>query len=162
MSRYSWLLGPAIVGVTVLTSLTGAVALVHHAHSDPSFAIEEDYYDKAVRWDESAAERRKSEALGWSVAVSVARGGESARIELVDRGGSPVEGAAVSVEAFHNARASDVRRVEAAPAAGGVYEMAGDFTRPGAWEFRIRAARGPDVFVAKVRANVAQPEGVTR
>ena len=44
--------------------LLGLGTMAYIAIDDPSFALEPNYYDKAVHWDRSQAEARSSQALG--------------------------------------------------------------------------------------------------
>lgn len=147
MNRHAWIIGPALVGLITVSTMIGAAALIYHAHADPSFAVETDYYDKAVHWDDSAAQERRNAELGWRLRLS-AGPSEGFELTIVDRLGLPIEGAAVSVEAFHNARSAD--RIALAPtdAGGGRYRQAAEFARPGLWEFRVIARRDADTFTA--------------
>lgn len=147
MNRPAWIIGPALVGLITVSTMIGAAALIYHAHADPSFAVESDYYDKAVHWDDSAAQERRNAELGWRLSIS-AEPSDGLKLIIVDALGLPIDGASVSVEAFHNARSAD--RVALAPAdsGGGVYRQAAEFARPGIWEFRVVARRGEETFTA--------------
>ena len=160
MNRPACIIGPALVGVITVSTMIGAAALIYHAHADPSFAVEKDYYDKAVHWDDSAAQQRRNAELGWRLSVSA---GPSNGLELtiVDALGLPIDGASVSVEAFHNARSAE--RVALAPAesGGGVYRQAAEFARPGIWEFRVVVSRGADTFTAVRQIVIGAERGPT-
>ncbi len=135
----------AVVGVTV-----------YFATSDPSFAVEPGYDRKALGWDEEAARRRRSEALGWtaSVAPDPARG--RVEVRLTDEAGGPVEGAVVTGMAFRSARASrrfDLAFEESAP---GVYAAALAMEEGGIWEFRLGARRGGEEFAAEARCELVE------
>lgn len=147
MNRPAWIIGPALVGLITVSTMIGAAALIYHAHADSSFAVEDDYYDKAVHWDASAAQKQRSAELGWRLNIDTSSNG-SLRLTLVDGIGVPIEGATVTVEAFHNARSGDRLRLTPVGAGGGVYQQTAAFDRPGLWEFRVVAQRGADTFVA--------------
>jgi nitrogen fixation protein FixH len=125
------------------------------AYSDRSFAVEPDYYQKAIGWDDTAAALERSIALGWTATFQtgdVGALGRNVSLTLADRVGAPIESAAVSLVAFHNARAAQQLRCDLSPSGRpGVYTAQLDLARPGLWEFRITATRGPDVFTAVVR-----------
>ena len=140
---------PFFLGALLLTSVGANVFLVVRGHDDPAFAVEPDYYDKAVHWDERQAARRASDELGWRIEVDASRDG--VQIELADALGRPVEGAQVEVEAFHNARASQRLRARLAPEAPGRYVLARRFERPGLWELRLSAIRDGDRFLHTAR-----------
>lgn len=125
------------------------------AISDPSFAVEPDYYAKAIAWDAHQAQARDNAELGWTLQLAVAPadpGTGRARVvaSLLDRDGLPVPGLTVGLEAFHNARASQVVRSELVETAEHAYEADVAVSRPGFWEFRVAATRGTEVFTAIV------------
>ena len=95
--------GPAaVLAVTVVAN----VALLWKANSDPSFAVEPDYYQRAVLWDSTVAQRHRSDALHWRAAVRLAppEGGEATiLVTLTTQEGAPVDSADVRAEASHNA-----------------------------------------------------------
>lgn len=154
MNRHAWLLGPGIVGLITASSLTGAALLIYHAHSDPSFAVEEDYYDRAVHWDDAAAQERRNAELGWRVDADLDRAGR-VRLSLADGDGDPIEGAAATVQMFHGGRAADRQVVAMEPVGEGVYEGVGAVDREGLWELRLVASRGDEKFTAVVQCVVA-------
>ena len=125
------------------------------AVSDPSFAVEPDYYAKAIAWDAHQVRARDNAELGWTLALSVMAadpGTGRARVValLVDRDGLPVRGLTVGLEAFHNARASQVVTASLVETAEHAYAADVAVSRPGLWEFRVAAARGTEVFTAVV------------
>ena len=95
-----WILVPVVL---LTLSLLGALTTAAIAVSDPSFAVEPDYYKKALHWDQHQTALERSARLGWSVALRTepAIVGAELVVELRDRQGQPVEGADVRVEAFH-------------------------------------------------------------
>ncbi len=160
MTRHTWMIGPGLVGFIMLISLTGAGLLIYFAHSDPSFAVEANYYDRAVHWDEAAAQERRNAELAWVVEVEIAPGGGdepgSLDLALADSRGGAIDGARVSVEAFHNARASDRTMLALEPAEPGRYSAPLEIGRAGLWEFRVTATRGDEVFTAVVQRMIPE------
>jgi len=128
---------PIMLVALLLVSVGANVYLIIRATSDPSFAVEPNYYQKAVDWDQIQEERSRSEALGWKVDVKAKH--TELRVQLTDRRGEPIDGAVVEVEAFHNARAADRVRGVMLPRGEGVYVMEYPFERPGIWEYRLAA-----------------------
>jgi len=123
------------------------------AVGDPSFAVEPDYYAKAVAWDAHQAQARVNADLGWQLALTVSaadRGTGRARVVagLTDRDGRALSGLTVGLVAFHNARAANI--LEATLTETAAHEYAADLAvvRPGIWEFRIVATRGAATFTA--------------
>ena len=152
------------IAMSLILAATVGVNLwvMHLARSDPSFAVEPDYYARAVRWDDELAQRRRNEALGWQLAPSVARvAGDSTllRVRLADAAGRPLGDAAVAVEAFAVARSARVERATLAQAAGeapGAYDGRLRMAQSGLWELRVVATRGGERFTA-VRRVEAPP-----
>lgn len=141
----------AIVSLLALNVLVVAVTVVS-ANSDPSSSIESNYYEKAVHWDQTAAEAAQSARLGWTCKIRLV-GAQSASnpgaldIVLADRNGAPVDGAVVHAEIFHNARAADRTELALSPLASGAYSGAVTAMRPGLWHVNLVVDRAGDRFV---------------
>ena len=110
---------PVAVMVILGTCVAANVWIIRIANADPSFAIEEDYYQKALHWDDEMAQGRRNLALGWRIAPTLspisADSGAELRLTLRDAEGKPLPGAAVTVRALHNARASESLDAELRP-----------------------------------------------
>jgi nitrogen fixation protein FixH len=125
------------------------------AVGDPSFAVEPDYYAKALAWDAHQAQARENVELGWSVTLDVtpadlATGRARVVAKLTDRDGRSVPGAAVALTAFHNARAANVLTATLSETAEHDYAADVPIVRAGLWEFRVAATRGSETFTAVV------------
>jgi len=145
--------------VVILTVFVAAnLAVMRLANSDPSFAIEPDYYSKAVAFDSTMAIERRSAALGWtaSAVVAPAAGTRQAavRVTLADAARQPVRGASVSITARYNARANDVLSATLREDAPGEYDAPLAVGHAGQWEVRIDAVRGAEHFTASTRTDV--------
>ncbi|MEM6273781.1 MAG: FixH family protein [Myxococcota bacterium] len=135
------------------------IAMVLRAADDPSFAVEEDYYKRAVEWDQHRAAVRESKALGWSIRIDprLERSGPSHHIvldaDIVDRFGRPVSDATVQVKAVHLARAAyplhatmDRKRDR--------FSAVLNSNRAGQWEFSFVVERGDERFEDQKRAEL--------
>jgi nitrogen fixation protein FixH len=151
----------AWVPALILGGLLGSqLVVLSQVLEDPGYAIERDYYRKAVSWDAERARERQSQALGWRAMCEVTGlQPRNLHVQLADARGLPVTGAQVRVEAFHNARAGHVLVLTARELAPGRYEAAFDAWRSGAWELRIHAQRGVEVFARVVRLDLSLGEG---
>ena len=154
-SRWGW---PVGIVIALALSAGANIAFMMVARSDQAFAIEPDYYEKSVRWDEAMAQERHNVELGWGAvaALTLARAdapGEIA-ITLRDREGTAVGGAHVSIVAMHNARASQRHQVDLSEREPGLYRAALDARRPGEWEIRVTADRPPYHFTQALRLSV--------
>ena len=94
-------LWPWVIGAALALHVIGSLVVVAIATSDSSYGVEEDYYQKAVNWDEKRAQDRTNAELGWSLEFEVfppQRPGERPTIEirLADNTGEPLTGASVT------------------------------------------------------------------
>jgi nitrogen fixation protein FixH len=148
----------------IIVALLGSSLLVHGimlvvALSDSSFAVEENYEQKAADWDERMRQRQFNRALDWSVDIDTAVAGPRGEVEvsvtLLDAQNAPIDDASLTLETFHNARATRKLR-ESLPARGdGLYQAVLPMGQSGVWEFRLTATRGDDTFTFTKKQLVA-------
>ncbi|MCB9848182.1 MAG: FixH family protein [Phycisphaeraceae bacterium] len=140
----------ALVVAILGASFTVAMVMLYVSAIDPSFAVEPDYYDKAIHWDEQAAQYQVNAQLGWKIAVGTAPaatpGMRIVTAALTDRDGAPIEDAALGVVAFHNARSADRKGFPMTTAGGGVFTAEAPLQRAGIWEFRFTAVSPEHTF----------------
>jgi nitrogen fixation protein FixH len=139
----------AVLAVTVVAN----VALLWKANSDPSFAVEPDYYQRAVHWDSTIAQRQRSDALHWRAAARLAPpddGEATIFVTLTTRDGAPVDSADVRAEASHNARGADVYQVRLLASGPGLYAARIPSRAQGLWRVDLTATRGPDRFAERL------------
>lgn len=144
---------PGLVFVLIGLSLTIAVVTVTLATNDPSFGLEEDYFAKAVAWDETAAQLEKNRELGWDAKVELSnrldgRGERAVTVLLTDAEGQALDGAKVEVFSFHKARRKETLSFELVEIAPGRYTAGAPMTREGQWSVRLRVTRGDEVFTS--------------
>jgi len=144
----------AIVGIIALHA-TAMVAVIAIATRNPSFSVEPDHYQKALGWDRLAARKQASDLLGWKAEVTTEAqldGARARRLDcrIVDRDGKPVTGATVTILAFPHARGEERVSMELRDAEAGVYTVRAPMARPGLWELRLSALRGPDLFTTTI------------
>jgi len=153
----------------ILALLGGQMVLIctmaYVATSDGSFAIEPDYYQKGLHWDETAAQIRKNAELGWSVRLQVGdqvgiRGERALRCRLSDNVGRALDGATIDLVAFPHARGNQRSSATLIPADDGEYATSLRFSHPGVWEFRVIVQRGPETFTQTLLRDV-RPPGVS-
>jgi nitrogen fixation protein FixH len=139
----------AIVGTTITL-----------ASRDTHFAVEADYYQRAVEWDASRAELARSASLGWKLELDAATarsasGMRTLTVRLSDRNGAPIDGARVDALAFHHGAAgarAEIGFVERGP---GVYQADAPLVGAGLHEVRVIAVRGEHRFLESVRQDWA-------
>jgi len=148
-------LWPWGVGLVLGVTMAGNFWVMRLASADASFAIEPDYYRKAVAWDSTIAQAGRNTALGWHLDASLGRGpaGSPGGLEVIlqSADGTPVDSATIRVEATHNARAAEILTADLRPTGRGRYRADLPTTRRGRWELRFTAVRGADHFTATLR-----------
>jgi nitrogen fixation protein FixH len=145
--------------------LLGLGVLAYIAIDDPHFALEPDYYDKAVHWDRTQSEARDSAALGFELTLPAtlalsADGSLEIELRVTDRNRAVLTAALVELEAFPNAYASRVERLTLREAAPGVYRGRLNGQARGLWELRFRVAKGSLHFYESVRRDVVKGDAV--
>ncbi len=150
-----------ILGLTIAAN----VWIVRVANRDPSVAVEPDYYQKAVHWDDELAQRARNDSLGWRLTPALHDTGTDAAgtldVTLEDHGGTPLSGARIAVVAIHNTRASRPITLLLRDEGRGAYRAAFPGWRRGMWELRFDIHRGDAHFTAdrRVDTDAAAPTG---
>jgi nitrogen fixation protein FixH len=142
---------PAFIAGALALQVLASLVTIYLATSNPSYAVEDDYYRKALAWDAKRAQDHRNLELGWTLrfeitSATVAGDRAVLSVDLGDAAGSPVDGALLDVEAFHNARADDLLRARLDGHGNGRYSAPLPITRQGVWELRFVAERGDDRF----------------
>ena len=141
---------PYLIAGALALHVVVSLIVVLIATSDASYAVEEDYYQKAIDWDLKRAQDRTNDNLGWLFDFEVAppeRPGEQPLLEVTlrDAAGEPLTGATIAVEAFHNSLSDDILRAALTPSdEPGVYRANLPMQRNGRWEMRFIAERNDD------------------
>ncbi|MGH7618186.1 MAG: FixH family protein [Gemmatimonadaceae bacterium] len=151
-----WPIGVALV---LAATVTANLVLYYVAGADPSFAVEPDYYAKAVAWDSTLAQAKRNVALGWRVSPTLspftARRGALLSLTLTDSSASPIADAIVKVSAFYNARADSVLTATLQLSATG-YSATLPVAHAGEWELRFDVTRGREHFTSTTRVDVVR------
>ncbi|HVZ31786.1 MAG TPA: FixH family protein [Polyangiaceae bacterium] len=154
------------VPLLILGGWFGTEAIVlSHLLDDPSFAVEDDYYQKALHWDAQRSRAEQSRTLGWRATVSLEPAAAAQPPQLVvrltDGHGVPLSSAELHVIAFHNARAAAAQTLIARESSPGIYRAELARPRPGRWEVRLRADRGTDSYETSLRLEIPSAEPKT-
>lgn len=147
---------PVAIVTVLLMQVAFGLWMARTANNDPNFAIEPDYYNRAVNWDSTMAQSRRDRALGWQAVASLTRDtGRTAalRVVLIDAAGMPLVADSVQAEALAVAHAATVHRLVLTSDAGG-YAAQVPMAANGLWDVSVRAMRGSDVFTAKLRTEL--------
>lgn len=155
---WQWPVGiAAVLATVVIADVTVAII----AGRDEAFAVEPNYYQKAVHFDDEMALRAESQRLDWSLAPTLQLGRPGApgtvSLSLHDSSGRPITGARVQLLAMHNARASHQLTASLTERGDGKYDAPLDAERPGEWELRFLVTRGGDRFASRERIDAAPP-----
>lgn len=139
----------------------GLGTMTYLATSDPHFALEPDYYDKAVHWDRSRAEARASAETGLSLSLTrrlavATDGSVEVEVRVVDGQNSPFVGAQLQLQAFPNAYAERAQQLTLRETAPGVYLGRLEHGVLGLWELRFALAREALRFQQVLRQDVVK------
>jgi hypothetical protein len=148
-----WALVPVAL---LLASLFGVGTLSLIASRDPSFALEKNYYARAVSWEAQQAEWAENARLGYHVELDLPARSERPELKLrvTDGALAPLRGASVRVEAFANARSGERRELSLIEHDNGTYVAPLGVARPGLWEFRVTVVSHDGRFTTRLRADV--------
>jgi hypothetical protein len=145
-------LWPWVIGGALVLHVVVSLGVVFFTVSDASYAVEEDYYQKAINWDEKRAQDRTNEELGWSLTFAAApptTPGEQPTIEvhLVDINAAPLADAAIALDTFHKARSEDIIRITLeATGEAGLYTASPAMRHNGLWELRFTVDHNGEHF----------------
>lgn len=150
--------GAIIIGI-LGTSFTVAMIMLYVSATDPSFAVEPDYYEKAINWDQHAAQAQANNELGWTISLgtgpSATPGARTITAHCADREGAAIDNATITAVAFHNARSGDRFEFPMRAAGSGIYTAEQPLQRAGRWEFRLTAVDGETTFTATIQTELA-------
>lgn len=144
-SGRAWLWPVGVVGMLCVSLSVCAITVVA-AVSDPSYAIEDDYYQKAVDWDRDRDLQAASDKLGWNAELTISTDGQIV-VTITDAHGQTVDSAAVRATAFHHARRGLAEELTLTPQGNGRYVAMLDQPREGQWQVRLQASLGRDRFL---------------
>lgn len=136
----SWLWPVGVVGMLCVSLSVCAITVVA-ALSDPSYAIEDDYYQKAVDWDRDRDLQAASDKLGWNAQLTISTDGQIV-VTITDAHGRTVDNASVRATAFHHARRGFAEELSLTPQDKGRYVAMLDQPREGQWQVRLQASLG--------------------
>lgn len=149
-----------IVGIFALLGINFTVVgvTVYFALSDPSAAVEPDYYRKGLAWDATARQNEHNRRLGWSADVRIEHAAANQpaqlRVRLANKLNEPISGAKIECVYFANTNSGKRATVTltAVPSEPGVYAAPIDVDRDGMWHVRLSAQTAVDVFTAEAEA----------
>lgn len=151
---------PLFIVALLGMSITIAVITVVLARSDGGAQIVDDYYQKAINWDETHARQAASEALGWQtnivVGTDLADNARPVTITITDRNGTPVTQLQGTVRA-RRPHLSDVvaeRPLQSVAQQPGVYQNTFPIDQVGLWDFEIVAEQDTLLFQTIIRKEV--------
>jgi nitrogen fixation protein FixH len=158
----SKILWPGIIFVLLGGQVLLMFVMVYLATSDGSFAVEPDYYQKALHWEATARQRQANRRLGWQAAFELGDqvgtlGQRTLTLLLLDRDGEPVNGAAVDLVAFPHARGSQRTSAVLRGQGNGRYSADLRFQRQGLWELRLAVSSGSDTFTHTEKRDIYPP-----
>jgi nitrogen fixation protein FixH len=125
------------------------------AMRDRSFAVVPNYYQNALNWDRTQAQRRSVEKLGWKLRIEPSEqvdllGNRSVSFELIDANGTPLPARSLELNYFHHAHASQARQATLSASEPGPFVASLNMRYPGFWQFDVEADIGTERFSTSV------------
>jgi len=153
-------LWPAALVAVLAITVVANVAIYWTANHDRSFAVEPDYYQRAIDWDSTVARGQRSAALGWVTDVRLAppeAGHATLSIAITTRDGLPLDSADVRAALSHNAQGANVYEVRLLASGPGLYAARIPSTAQGLWRVDIAVVRGDDIYSRRVTVDNGAP-----
>lgn len=148
--KWPWII-VGLLGGHVTIMIIAVTIAVH----DRSFSVVPNYYQRAVNWDQTQAEKRASEKLGWRVRVEASEqvdplGRRAISFVLSDAQGKPIDHARMSVEYFHDAHGDEEKQVKLTPDARDPSRFSAvlPMRYAGDWEFTFTVTAQGKTFVS--------------
>lgn len=143
---------PVLVTLLFLGNIALAVTVIVISTGDPSFAVEPDYYDKALNWNDEIEQRTQNQRLGWSVRLAerptILAGADHTDLTLVilDQDAEPIDNASMEIIALPVARADRAQSITGRTIGAGRYTARLTNPIPGKWQIRVRVAHNDHTF----------------
>ena len=150
---------PLFVVMLLVMSVGTMTGMVLASRSDGGAQIIDDYYQKAVQWDDRAAARRASAGLGWTATLALDASEAAAARTLIltikDRTGAPVGNLTGTVQAGRPHRAGVLAEHPfQATETPGTYRLTLPLDGFGLWDFEVEAHRGDERFMTTIRHEI--------
>jgi hypothetical protein len=139
--------------------LLGLGVMATIATRDPGFALERDYYQKAVHYDREIEQRAANAKLAWTLVTELSPSDRAGAYALVVRprhAAGPLVGAIVQVEALRNASASNPIEATLVERSPGEYAATLPLRAGGLWEFRLAVEHRGARFTSVERRDVTE------
>lgn len=152
---------PAFIVVLFVAGIGGTFVMMWFAQRDGGPQVIDDYYRKAIEWDQTMAEQAAGEALGWQIEVSIqppAPGQDLPSLSLLvsDSTGTPVSGLAGVVRLLRPQLAEALFETALAELheSPGTYRQTVPINRPGLWDIQVEASRDQSRIRKTIRTEV--------
>ena len=142
-----------IVGFLAL-GITWSISVVVASQSDGGAAVIDNYYEKAVAWDNEASLRAYSNQQGWRLAIDRIDANPPRLVILItSTDGTPATGLAGTLKALRPQKSSPVlqRALTESIDTPGQYSVPFSEFTPGLWDFAIDARRDTILVYTTVR-----------
>ena len=140
-----------IVGFLAL-GITWSIGVVIASQSDGGPAVIEDYYQKAIAWDQEAKRRAQSDARDWQISISM-QDPSTLALQIEDIDGTPVIEltGSLAVQRPHDSKPMAQLPLTPSASISGLYTVKfSDFSK-GLWDFHIDAENDSDVVYTTIR-----------
>jgi nitrogen fixation protein FixH len=151
---------PLFIVFLLSISITAAVYTYFAANSGAGAQIVEDYYNRALQWEDEFERRTNADRLGWNVRVSVSdsvvNGLRPVYLDITNGDGSGIGGVRGTVRAYRPHLAGALAEVPlvAVSESPGRYRQLLPAAETGLWDFELRARSDGDPVFVRQRVDI--------
>lgn len=149
---------PMFIIALLLMGMVATMYTVVIANRTPPQVVE-NYYEKALAWDEQQAQTAASEALGWTLNLSVegqTAGPRAIAVSLRDASGALLTDLTGTIRAHRPDQIGAQAEQPLTVRADGTYEVQMTLPKTGLWDFEVIAERHDERFTQTVRREIYQ------
>ena len=136
---------PMIIVALILGNMGFCFTTIYFSIDRRTSFAEEDYYAKAMHWDDTARQHEANRTLGWVArpeivpAPGLPESGRVLRVRLLDGSGRPIRAAVLEASVFHQADARRRWTVDLVPEGDGWFVGSMPTRRDGLWRMHLIA-----------------------
>lgn len=152
---------PSFIVFLLMVGIGGAFAALIAARSDGGVQIVDDYYQKAVNWDETMSQQSESAALQWKVEIDVFPPETTSplrpvEIKFLDHTGNPIPYLKGTVRIYRPQVLQPLAEIPLSEIDGrpGTYRQLLPLSGEGIWDFEIHAESEAGVYESRLRRTI--------
>ncbi len=155
-SHIAW---PLFVVALLVTSVTYSMLVVYASQSDGGAQVIDNYYEKAVNWDDRIAQQNLSDATGWEASLTFVPAGNGSQTHALLLGVkdpeanvlSGLQGVIKAKRPHASGTVTELSILETSITPEGNYLLSFAEARPGLWDFEVDFVLDNNRFTKTIR-----------